>query len=183
MPTFSNAIVEIKSSITTNSGLLVNYGSIGGIPTYPLTVSKTDNGTNNSVMAHGKIIAGEYGTYSDARIKNITGISNSTQDLETINAFHVTDYTMKDKVKYGNKPIKKIIAQKVEKVYPQVVSKHNDFIPNVYQVTNKIEKKEGGYVLNFANKHNISKTKKKLRILSAEEKGMEVFEVINVGSD
>ena len=45
---------------------------------------------------------------------------------------------MKDKVKYGNRLYKKVIAQEVEKVYPQVISKHTDFIPNVYQVTNKI---------------------------------------------
>ena len=76
----------------------------------------------------------EFDSQSDSRIKDIRGVSDSASDLDTINALQVTDYTLKDKVRNGNKPFKKVIAQQVEKVYPQVVSQHVDFIPNVYRI-------------------------------------------------
>ena len=136
-----------------------------------------------SIISSYGVYASEFDAFSDARIKNIIGISNTTRDLETINALQIEDYTLRDKVKYGNKPFKKVIAQEVEKVYPQVVSKHQDFIPNVYQLTSKIEKTHSGYLLSFTGKHNISKTAKKLRMLSPEGKGMEAFDIISIGSD
>jgi hypothetical protein len=136
-----------------------------------------------SIISSYGVYASEFDAFSDARIKNIIGISNTTRDLETINALQIKDYTLRDKVKYGNKPFKKVIAQEVENVYPQVVSKHQDFIPNVYQLTSKIEKTNSGYLLSFTGKHNISKTAKKLRIFLPEGKGMETFDVISIGSD
>ena len=132
-----------------------------------------------SIVASGRVYASEFDAFSDARIKSIIGISNATKDLETVNALNITDYTMKDKVKYGNKQFKKVIAQEVEKVYPQVVSKHTDFIPNVYQLTNKITKTEGGYLLHFNTNHNISKSAKKIQVL-IEGKGMEQFDIVGI---
>jgi hypothetical protein len=132
-------------------------------------------------MASGRVYADEFDAYSDARIKQINGISNSLKDLHTINAIKITDYTMKDIVKYGNQKFKKVIAQEVEKVYPQVVSKHTDFIPNVYQLTNKITNTEGGYLLHFNTNHNISKSAKKIQAL-VEGKGMEQFDIISIPS-
>jgi hypothetical protein len=136
-----------------------------------------------SIYASQAVLASEFDAYSDARIKNILDVSNSAKDLETINALHITDYTMKDKVKYGNKPFKKVIAQEVEKVYPQVISKHSDFIPNVYQPSAKIEKVATGYLISFAGKHNISPAAKKLRVLLSETKGMEEVDIVSLPSD
>ena len=90
----------------------------------------------------------------------------------------ITDYTLRDRVKYGNKPFKKVIAQEVEKVYPQVVSKHRDFIPNVYGLASKIEKTNGGYLLSFPGKHNISKMAKKLKAVISETGTMQEFNII-----
>jgi hypothetical protein len=136
-----------------------------------------------SIIASYGVYAAEFDAFSDARIKNIAGLSNTAKDLETINSLQITDYTMKDKVQYGNKPFKKIIAQDVEKVFPQVVSKHIDFIPNVYQFTSKVEKSANGYLLSFANKHTISSTAKKLQVLLAEGQGMQQVEIISVPSE
>jgi hypothetical protein len=136
-----------------------------------------------SIIASYGVYAAEFDAFSDARIKNIKGLSNTAKDLEIINALQITDYTMKDKVQYGNKPFKKIIAQEVEKVYPQVVSEHTDYIPNVYQSTSKIEKSANGYLLSFTSKHNISSTAKKLQVLMSESKGMQQFEIISIPSD
>jgi hypothetical protein len=135
-----------------------------------------------SIYATGGILASEFDAFSDARIKNIVGISSSTKDLETINSLQITDYTMKDKVKYGDKPYKKVIAQEVEKKYPQVVSKHADFIPNVYQLVNKIEKTANGWLLSFSNKHTISSNAKKLRVLLSETEGMQEVDIVSIPS-
>ncbi len=132
-----------------------------------------------SIFADGRIVASEFNANSDARIKDINGVSNASKDLETINKLLITDYFMKDKVKFGNQQFKKVIAQEVEKVYPQVVSKHTDFIPNVYQLTNKITKAEAGYLLHFNTNHNISKSAKKIQAL-VEGKGMEQFDIVAI---
>ena len=136
-----------------------------------------------SILTSGRVYATEFDAYSDARIKNIIGISNTTKDLQTISDLQISDYTMKDKIQHGNKLYKKVIAQEVEKVYPQVVSKHTDFIPNVYQLTNKIEKVANGFLLSFTNRHNISNTAKKLRVLLSETEAMQEMEIISIPSD
>lgn len=149
--------------------------------------SDADSYTNTSflcsIVSSYSNAATDFVAYSDARIKNINGLSNSAKDLQTINSLKITDYTMKDKVYFGNRPFKKVIAQDVEKVYPQVVSKHTDYIPNVYQVTNKIEKTATGYKLHFAKVHNISSTAKKIKIQIKDGGTMQEVDISAIPSD
>ncbi len=93
---------------------------------------------NVSIVAQGQIYALSLSAYSDSRIKNIKGISNSAKDLETIKALQITDYTLKDKIQNGNKIYKKVIAQQVEKVFPQAVSKVTDVVPDIYALAEKV---------------------------------------------
>ncbi len=152
--------------------------------------SSSNNGIGNcnpctptvSIIADNAVFAAEFDAYSDARIKNVIGISNAANDLAVVNELHIRDYTMKDKVKYGDRTFKKVIAQEVEKVYPQVVSKHTGFIPNVYQATTQVEKIAAGYLLTFINKHTISSNAKKLRILLSETETMQVADIISIPS-
>lgn len=139
--------------------------------------------TNTSIVANNTIAAFWFVAFSDGRIKNIIGKSNSAKDLETINALRVTDYTMKDKATYGNRQFKKVIAQEVEKVFPQVITKRVDFIPNVYQVTDNIKKTEKGYLLHFVNKHNIDSTAKKLKIQVLDGKALQEFDIASIPSE
>ncbi|MEO7487307.1 MAG: tail fiber domain-containing protein [Ferruginibacter sp.] len=144
--------------------------------------STDDNPVQNvSIIASGRVYAREFDAFSDVRIKNINSVSNSQQDLQTINALAITNYTMKDKVMFGNKTFKKVIAQEVEKVYPQVVSKHTDFIPNVYQLTSTIKPVADGFLLSFKTKHTISSNAKKLQVLE-ENKGMQQYDIIAIPS-
>lgn len=136
---------------------------------------------NVSIIASNRILATEFDAYSDARIKDIIGITNSAKDLTTLNELHITDYTMKDKAKYGSSLFKKVIAQDVEKVYPQVVSKHTDFVPNVYQLASKVVKTGKYYELSFVNKHNISDSATKLRVLLPLE-GMKEISIVSIPS-
>ena len=71
---------------------------------------------------------------SDKRIKDIIGISDSKKDLSSLLSLEVTDYKMKDKVQYGEKVTKKLIAQQVKEVLPEAVSLQTEFIPNIYKL-------------------------------------------------
>jgi len=93
-------------------------------------------GTVNGVSIHssGRVMASEFDAFSDARIKNVVGITNSSDDLSSLLAIEITDYTMKDKAK-DLKPYKKVIAQQVESIYPQAVSSITDVVPDIYAVS------------------------------------------------
>jgi hypothetical protein len=94
-------------------------------------------------------------TASDARLKNIIGRSDSAKDLETLKKIEVTDYTMKDVVKFGTKRFKKVVAQQVEKVYPAAVTsggvKGFTFAPDIYMLSDSVKVlKPGVYLISLA---------------------------------
>jgi len=88
-----------------------------------------------SIWADDRIATTELNLTSDGRTKNVIGLSDSRQDLETLNKLQVTDYTLIDEVKNGVRPQKKLVGQQVQKVYPQAVNVTEDFIPNVYSIS------------------------------------------------
>jgi hypothetical protein len=136
-----------------------------------------------SILASNAVVATEFDAVSDSRMKNIVGISDSAKDLDTISALQVTDYTLKDKVRNGDKPFKKVIAQQVETVYPQVVSQHVDFIPNVYQAASKLTKTDRGMLLHFENQHHLSAQARRIKLLASGEHTMQRVEIVSVPSD
>ncbi|WP_165372233.1 tail fiber domain-containing protein [Emticicia agri] len=90
-----------------------------------------------SIYADNGVLSTAFVAISDARIKNIIGISSSVKDLETVKTLHITDYTMKDHLQHGTKTYKKVIAQQVEKVYPQAVTHITDVVPDIYALAEK----------------------------------------------
>jgi len=110
-------------------------------------------------------------------------VSDSAKDLITINGLEVTDYTLKDSVANGNRPFKKVIAQQVETVYPQVVSKHVDFIPNVYQAASTVTKTDRGILLHFDNGHHLSAGAKRIKLLASGEHTMRRVEIVTIPSE
>jgi hypothetical protein len=131
----------------------------------------TGNSQNYSIYATNRIAASEFNAFSDVRIKKIKGVSNSQQDLGTLIKLQITDYQLIDSISKGNTPYKKVIAQQVEKVYPQAVSKLTDCIPDIYQLA----KIENGFVL--LPNHNL-KVGEKVKLIF--EKNQEVVEVKNI---
>ncbi len=136
-------------------------------PAWPLQIVGSDAGGANSSPAHylhhtvgvgssgagwnysvhassGFYSALGFGTGSDARIKNIIGQSIAKNDLETLMKIQITDYTHKDELQYGNESTKKVIAQQVEMVYPQAISKNRDVVPDIFQ---KSQVKDGWILL------------------------------------
>ena len=124
-PTQAKMVVNGTQNNTLSYGFLNSAGSIGTV----------GGGTAGfSIYASGRIAATEFNAFSDERIKNIKGISNSSKDLETLNKIQITDYTFKDSIGKGNGMSKKVIAQQVEKVYPQAVSTITDVVPDIYTI-------------------------------------------------
>ena len=97
--------------------------------------STEKNGWNApySLYANKFIGAQEFNAWSDLRIKEVEGSSNSRADLETLLKIDITDYTYKDKLTKGNKPQKKVIGQQIAEVFPQAVGTHTDVVPDVLQ--------------------------------------------------
>jgi len=136
-----------------------------------------------SIYAAHNVLATEFDAFSDARIKNIEGISDGTKDLETISQLQITNYTLKDKADHGNKQFKKVIAQQVETVYPQVVSTHVDFIPNVYRAAGKVTRTDKGVLLYFDSAHHLSKGATKLKVLAPGDHTMNIYGILALPSD
>ena len=88
-----------------------------------------------SIWAQRRVAAEEFNAFSDARIKEVVGLSDSKSDLATLLDVKVTDYTFVDKVAKGDKVQKKVIAQELEKVYPNAVKQIKGIVPDIYKVS------------------------------------------------
>ncbi len=97
------------------------------------TISSNRNFLVSIFSSHAVWTGGAFVSSSDARIKNIQGRSDRAADLRTLSNIEITDYFYKDQLTHGGTPQKKIIAQQVEKVFPQAVSQHTEVIPDIYQ--------------------------------------------------
>jgi hypothetical protein len=86
-----------------------------------------------SILSENVVRAGALHIFSDARIKDIKKVSDGGADLATLMKIEVTDYGYKDVVARGNRPQKKVVAQQVEKIYPQAVSRSTDVVPDVFK--------------------------------------------------
>ena len=86
-----------------------------------------------SIQADGVIVSPLVAVNSDLRIKTDLHAADAVKDLETLMAIEVTDYHYKDKIAHGNGPQKKVIAQQVEKVYPQAVNTTMGVVPDIYK--------------------------------------------------
>ena len=124
----TKAKVEIQGGV--NSFLSYGYLNVNA-------QTGTASGTNGySLYASDRIAAVEFNAFSDARIKNILGISNGQQDLSTLMGIEITNYTLIDTLAKGAQSHKKVIAQQVEAVFPQAVSTITDVVPDIYQRAN-----------------------------------------------
>jgi sugar lactone lactonase YvrE len=129
-------VVPTSSLVSSLSGRYFNYGTNSLVSyTGPITATILADG---DIVSKTTIGAFQNITASDARIKNIVGLSNSTQDLAKIRKLEITDYTMKDVATWGNKAYKKVIAQQVESVFPQAISMQTAVIPDIYTLAQSV---------------------------------------------
>lgn len=95
-------------------------------------------------FADNDAVAVRFAAFSDSRIKTIHRPSNGAEDLSKLLQIEITDYLHKDTIAKGSSPQKKVIAQQVEKVFPQAVSQHTDVVPDIFS---KAECNEGWVLL------------------------------------
>ncbi len=112
----STALTHANTS-TANLGIYANQGIVSG----------TYIGAAQNVIA------------SDARIKTILNRSDNVADLDLVKKLQITNYRMKDEGTWGTKTFKKVIAQEVEKIYPEAVSKQKSIIPDIYTLAQKVK--------------------------------------------
>jgi len=135
----STGNVGVGSTNPTQAKLVVSGYQNGISFGYGFLNSGGNTGTASgapqlSIYASDRIAATEYEAYSDARIKNIIGVSDNEKDLNTLAQIKITDYKFIDTIGKGTGLNKKVIAQQVEQVYPQAVDKITDVVPDIYRI-------------------------------------------------
>ena len=126
-----------------------------------------------SLYAENRIAASHFMAFSDERIKNIQGRSDSAKDLQTLLGIEVTDFQYKDVIGKGSAPQKKVIGQQVEKVFPQAVSKQTNVVPDIYRPASIMD----GWV------ELATDLKKGERIRLSSDKTEGIYEVLEVAPD
>jgi len=118
-----------------NKGKLHIEGSVEYVDPrgYQYLTNKTGTKHAYSLYASDRIGCTEFNAFSDLRIKEIKGTSDSQADLQTLLQIQVTDYYYKDKIAKGNRPKKKVIGQQIATVYSQAVSTHVDTVPDILE--------------------------------------------------
>jgi Chaperone of endosialidase len=85
-----------------------------------------------SLIVSNNLLAESIFLTSDERVKVIENFSDAEKDLETLLKIKITDYHYKDSATNGSSKNKKVIAQQVEKVFPQAVSQLEGSIPDIF---------------------------------------------------
>ena len=151
------------------------YTSIGRLSTSGASGSNdTNSNAPVSIWADGHVVAGTRVTvHSDERIKTAIQPSDSRADLGTLLGIEITDYKHIDTLANGNTPQKKVIAQQVESVFPQAVSKSKSAVPDIFKSAEVAD----GWVLLSTD----LKAGERVRLIGDKEEFIE--EVIEVRGD
>ncbi|BAV94698.1 hypothetical protein JBKA6_0685 [Ichthyobacterium seriolicida] len=189
---FLNRTNSTNRFVDRDYGLLNIYGYSGNYTKrdrssyFKNNILPVKRGTNISsgevsIYASNSILTNTYfQAISDRRIKNIINISDKKEDLKKLLDIEITDYTMIDNIKKGNKSFKKVIAQQIESIVPEVVTIGRGIIPNVYEVAKSVKVSNLGSVITTDKKHNFSTGDRvKLIIENKGNKGVIVKEIIN----
>ena len=136
--------------------------------------SGSNTGTDSpSLWASANVWASAFLAFSDERIKRIEGRSDSARDLATLLGIEVTDYAYIDSVAKSAGKQKKVIAQQVEKIYPQAVSRNTDVVPDIYEMAEV----RNGWVKLATN----LKKGERIRLIGTKKEG--IHEVLEVAPD
>jgi len=129
----SNGGVQIENHLFINGGINRSggFGYLNGSG-----ATGTGTGTSSfSIQTTNRIGCSEFNAFSDVRIKDVEGASDSELDIQILMSLEITDYVYKE----TGQPAKKIIAQQVEKHFPQCVTKIQRFIPDILRVADSID--------------------------------------------
>lgn len=116
----------------------------------------------NSVVAKG------FFAVSDRRIKKDFTQVSTAESLSKLLRFRVTDYRFVDEIASGRGLKTGFVAQEVEEIEPQAVSKSTGFLPSIYAAPAKIQVENGQITLSMAKAHDL-KTGDRVRIFEGAE--------------
>jgi len=162
----TKAKLQVEGSLATDVSAGVMYTKVGAGP-------NPAGGRDVSIYAQHVIWTGaEVVVSSDKRIKNISGVSDGASDLRTLMGIEVTNYSHKDVISKGKAEQKKVVAQQVETVFPQAVSKQTNAVPDIYQ---KAPTDKGWLQLATDLKKG-----ERVKLIGDNEQG--IYEVLEVGA-
>lgn len=107
-----------------------------------------------SFFAEGRVVAAEFNATSDRRIKTDIEVADGKSDQNIFKALKFSNYQYKDFLANGSQGQKGLIAQEVEEIYPEAVEKLKDFIPNVYENPESVEKSIEGIRIQTKSPHD-----------------------------
>jgi hypothetical protein len=84
------------------------------------------------IYCDSTIVAAGFDATSDSRIKTDLQVTDNAADLGVLLGIQITNYHHKDSLMNGNRPQKKVIAQQVESVFPQAVTRKTGIIPDIF---------------------------------------------------
>lgn len=128
---------------------------------------------SSGIYCHDGIVCRVLVVFSDARIKEIRGRSDTNNDFQTLLGIEITDFSYKDTIAHGNAMHKKVIAQQVEKIFPQAISYNIDVIPDIYQLATHND----GWIEVSTN----LKKRDRVKLINDDEEG--IYEVLEVRED
>ncbi len=108
------------------------------------------------IWTEGLVYAQEFWAFSDERIKTNLVRANPQNDLSLLNNLKVTDFQYKDFIAHGNGINRGFIAQEVEKVFPQAVTRNTEFIPDIFDVAEKLSLKDGILAITTNKPHKLA---------------------------
>jgi hypothetical protein len=132
-PTRGGLEVTRAAFTSLSGGYLLAPGAFTGVP------AASSGNRSVSIYATNDIVAPTIRTISDERVKEVIGVSNSHEDLNTLMGIEITNYSYIDTVSQGSQQHKKLIAQQVQSVFPQAVTAATDVVPDIYRKTTMSE--------------------------------------------
>ncbi|MGV3663560.1 MAG: tail fiber domain-containing protein [Prosthecobacter sp.] len=165
---------QARLVVSGNGGTTLPAGTYGYLTVGGAVGNASSNGVGLSIYAmEGVWSSGNFYASSDERIKHIIGVSDGVKDLASLMKIEITDYLYKDVVAKGDAPQKKVVAQQVEKIFPQAVRQETDVVPDIYQ---KAVCKEGWIWL----KTSLTKGE---RVRLTDDKTTGLYDVLEVRGD
>lgn len=160
----TQATVAIGGSGVNQSGLVGAYIN-NGVASNAVThgVHPVSLYTSGTIWCGNTVIA-----TSDARTKEVQGRSNASEDLQTLLGIEITDFQYKDRIAKGESPQKKVIAQQVEKIFPQAVGQRTETVPDIYS--------SATYRDGWVRLANTLKPGEKVRLIGDKSEG--IYEVL-----
>ncbi|TGE24332.1 tail fiber domain-containing protein [Hymenobacter aquaticus] len=126
------------------------------------------------VWVNGSIVSGTVSAASDARIKRVVGPSDCTADLARLQQLQITDYAYIDQANNPAHTVKKVIAQQVQQVYPEAVSRHTGAIPNVYEPAASLSHAAGYLTVRTTRPHELPAAGGRMRLYTPQGQDLHV---------